>query len=127
MFRRRQPPHDRLVVDGAQDNENMLLPVLTPAEVLETVHLLEEYIGLSADEKTTELTGTLIVRLLDRLQGVATGCADQIPAVNPDPRLRHPNGHRDGDLHHADGSSRHDAAIGTAERGVVASSVNRAR
>lgn len=78
MFRRKQSPQisgDRLVdrigsMDVARDNETMILPVLTRAEVLETVHLLDEYIGLSSDEKSTELAGTLIVRLLDRLQSV---------------------------------------------------------
>jgi hypothetical protein len=78
MFRRKQPRHisgDRLVdrigpMDVARDNETTILPVLTRAEVLETVHLLDEYIGLSSDEKSTDLAGTLIVRLLDRLQTI---------------------------------------------------------
>ncbi|MEI8409707.1 MULTISPECIES: hypothetical protein [unclassified Kribbella] len=76
MFRRKPTPQisadltvDRTgAMDVARDNETAILPVLTRAEVLDTVHLLEEYIGLSSDEKSTELAGTLIVRLLDRLQ-----------------------------------------------------------
>ncbi|MEU4602679.1 hypothetical protein AB0F43_06845 [Kribbella sp. NPDC023972] len=35
-----------------------------------TVNLLEEYIQISSDEKSTDLACTLIVRLLDRLQTV---------------------------------------------------------
>ena len=83
MFRRKQTPRisaDRSVdssgaMDVARDNETTtILPVLTRAEVLETVNLLEEYIGLSSDEKSTDLAGALIVRLLDRLQ--STGGPD---------------------------------------------------
>jgi uncharacterized protein YehS (DUF1456 family) len=56
--------------DGAGGNDNTVVSVLTRSEVLVTVNLLEEYIQISSDEKSTDLAGTLIVRLLDRLQTV---------------------------------------------------------
>jgi len=86
MFRRKQHIQQVHVVEAAAEtgvagsNEKTLLPVLTRAEVLATVDVLEEYIELSSDERTTELAGTLIVRLLDRLQ-----TADD--AGSPDPAL----------------------------------------
>ena len=52
------------------DDQTTPLPVLTRAEVLTTVNLLEQYIQLSSNEQATELAGTLIVRILDRLDQV---------------------------------------------------------
>ena len=54
-------------LDVAPDNQDPLLPVLTRAEILATVNLLEQYIQLTPDNPATDVAGTLIVRLLDRL------------------------------------------------------------
>jgi hypothetical protein len=75
MFRKKhlyQPPAQPVAVrlgtlDVARDNDDPILPVLTRAEILAAMNLLEHYIQLSPNEHTTDLAGTLIVRLLDRL------------------------------------------------------------
>jgi hypothetical protein len=75
MFRKKylhQPPARPVPVrtgtlDVARDNDDPILPVLTRAEILAAVNLLEHYVQLSPNEHTTDLAGTLIVRLLDRL------------------------------------------------------------
>ena len=74
MFRKK-PAHQPPILaaagsgslDVAPDNHDPLLPVLTRAEILATVNLLEQYVQLTPDNPTTDVAGTLIVRLLDRL------------------------------------------------------------
>jgi hypothetical protein len=72
MFRRKHLHAPPVAVrpgtlDVARDNDDPILPVLTRAEILAAVNLLERYIQLSPGHHTTDLAGTLIVRLLDRL------------------------------------------------------------
>jgi hypothetical protein len=75
MFRKKhvdQPPGPPVAVrtgtlDVARDNEDPILPVLTLAEIIAVVNLLEHYIQLCPNDHTDDLAGTLIVRLLDRL------------------------------------------------------------
>jgi hypothetical protein len=70
VFHRKQKPGQ--VAEGARAQHGATddATLLTRAEMLATIDLLEKYIQISTDERSVELAGILIVRLLDRLQQV---------------------------------------------------------